>query len=318
MKITIMGSGNIGSLLGSVLTEAGQDVTLVDIRPDLIEAISRDGMTIDMSDGRSKCIKVKITGNAASAGISDLIIIATKGYDTRQAIEDALPLVGKDTYVLSVQNGAGNIETIADVLKDDSRVVGGVFHCIVTPFTYNRLSWVVGTGGLNIGPLNGKMGPHIDRIVEAFKGTGIDVGTTDRVQNIIWSKLLLNTNMAVAATLNITNDQYLYYPSVRKLVTLLGEECAQVAQAMGVDLEHPQDPVAPLITVMEKFRDSGLKPKCSMYQDMLNKRKTEIDTIHGSVVREGKNHNVPTPVTEVMILLVKALEEINARSMEQQ
>ena len=162
------------------------------------------------------------------------------------------------------------------------------------------------------------MGPHIDRIVEAFKGTGIDVGTTDRVQNIIWSKLLLNTNMAVAATLNITNDQYLYYPSVRKLVTLLGEECAQVAQAMGVDLEHPQDPVAPLITVMEKFRDSGLKPKCSMYQDMLNKRKTEIDTIHGSVVREGKNHNVPTPVTEVMILLVKALEEINARSMEQQ
>ena len=252
-----------------------------------------------------------------TCNIGRVIIIATKGYDTRQAIEDALPLVGKDTYVLSVQNGAGNIETIADVLKDNSRVVGGVFHCIVTPLAYNRLSWVVGTGGLNIGPLNGKMGPRIDRIVEAFKGTGIDVGTTDRVQDIIWSKLLLNTNMAVAATLNITNDQYLYYPSVRKLVTLLGEECAQVAQAMGIDLGHPQDPVAPLITVMEKFRDSGLKPKCSMYQDMLNKRKTEIDTIHGSVVREGKNHNVPTPVTEVMILLVKALEEINARSMEQ-
>jgi 2-dehydropantoate 2-reductase len=64
---------------------------------------------------------------------------------------------------------------------------------------------------------------------------------------------------------------------------------------------------------MEKFRDSGTKPKCSMYQDIENGRKTEIDSIHGSVVREGKNYNIPTPVTEVMVLLVKAMEERNAR-----
>ncbi len=312
MKITIMGSGNIGSLLGALLTQAGQDVTLVDIRRDLVDTIACEGMNIEMSDGRSLCVKVKITSDAASVGTSDLVIIAVKGYATRAAMEDALPLLGPDTCILSVQNGAGNIETIADVVKEDWRVVGGVFHCIVTPLELNRLSWIVGTGGLKIGPLDGKMSSRIDTIASAFNGTGIAVETTDRVQDIIWSKLLLNTNMAAAAVLNLTNDRYLYYPSVRKLVRLLAEECASVARAMNINLDHPRDPVAPLFDIMEKFRDSGTTPKCSMYQDIENRRKTEIDTIHGSVVREGKNHNIPTPVTEVMVLLVKALEEINA------
>jgi 2-dehydropantoate 2-reductase len=273
MKITIMGSGNIGSLLGSLLTEAGQDVTLVDIRPDLIEAISKEGMTIDMSDGRTKHIKVKITSDAARAGISDLVIIATKGYSTRSAIEDALPLIGKDTYVLSVQNGAGNIETIADVLKDDSHVVGGVFHCIVTPLKLNKLSMVVGTGGLNIGPMNGKMGPHMEKIAAAFNGTDISVSVTDKVQDIIWSKLLLNTNMAAAASLHITNDQYLYYPSVRTLVTLLAQKCADVARAMAYICSHPEDPVGPPLNHHGEIPRLRTKPQMLHVSDIENNRK---------------------------------------------
>lgn len=313
MKITIMGSGNIGGLLGALLTEVGQDVTLVDIRDDLIEVIRKDGIRIDMSDGQSKHIRVKITKDVASVGISDLVIIGVKGYATRAAMENALALVDKNTYVLSIQNGAGNIETIAEVLKDDSHVIGGVFHCIVTPLKINQLSWVVGTGGLKIGPMNGIMNQRINEIAEIFKGTGVDVVASTRVQDLIWSKLLLNINMAAAAVLNITNDEFLYYPSVRKIVTLMANECIQVAKAKGLNLENPEDPIKPLITVMEKFRDSGTKPKCSMYQDIENRRKTEIDSIHGIVVREGKNYNIPTPVTEVIVLLVKAIEERNAR-----
>lgn len=316
MKITIMGSGNIGSLFGALLTEVGHNVTMVDIRDDLVEIIQKEGIRIDMSDGRSKHIKVKITKDVASVGISDLIIISTKGFATRSAVENALPLMGKNTYVLSVQNGAGNIETIAEVLKDDSHVVGGVFHCIVTPLKLNHLSWIVGTGGLKIGPMNGKMNTAIINIAEAFKGTGIDVVTSDKVQDLIWSKLLLNTNMAAATVLKITNDEYLYYPSVKILVRMIAEECVRVAKAKGIHLEHPEDPIEPMFVIMEKFRDSGTKPKCSMYQDMENGRRTEIDTIHGSIVREGKKYNVPTPVNETMVLLVKAMEEKTIRNRE--
>ncbi|MBP1706412.1 MAG: hypothetical protein H6Q39_136 [Chloroflexi bacterium] len=317
MKITIMGSGNIGSLFGALLTKVGNDVTLVDIRDDLIEAIQKEGIRIDMSNGQSTQVRVKITRDVGSIGISDLIIISTKGYATRAAVENALSLVGENTSVLSVQNGAGNIETIAEVLKGDSRVIGGVFHCIVTPLKLNHLSWIVGTGGLKIGPMNGRMTPRIGEVVEAFKGTGIDVVTSDRVQDLIWSKLLLNTNMAAATVLKITNDEYLYYPSCARLVRMIAEECVRVAQAKGINLEHPEDPIQPIFDIMAKFRDSGTKPKCSMYQDMENGRKTEIDTIHGSIVREGQKHNIPTPVNETMVLLVKAMEEKTIRNREE-
>jgi 2-dehydropantoate 2-reductase len=320
VKITVMGSGNIGSLLGALLTEAGQDVTLVDIREDLIETIQKDGIRIDMSNGQSKHIKVKITKDVASVGISDLILIGVKGYATRGAMQNALPLVGKNTHVLSVQNGAGNIETIAEVLGSDSPVIGGVFHCIVTPLALNRLSWIVGTGGIKIGPMNGKMNAAIQKIADIFQSTGLDVVTSESVQDLIWSKLLLNTNMAVATVLKITNDEYLYYPSAEKLVRMIADECVKVCRAKGIHLEHPEDPVEPLFNIMKKFRDSGTKPKCSMYQDMENGRKTEIDTIHGSIVREGKKFNIPTPVTETLVLLVKAMEEktIRNRNLEAQ
>jgi 2-dehydropantoate 2-reductase len=314
VKITVMGSGNIGSLLGALLTEAGQDVTLVDIRDDLVEAIQKSGIRIDMSNGHSKHIKVKITKDIASLGISDLILISTKGYATRSAMQSALPMVGKNTYVLSVQNGAGNIETIAEVLGGDAQVIGGVFHCIVTPLAFNHLSWIVGTGGIKIGPMNGQINPYIQKIADVFKSTGLDTVTSEKVQDLIWSKLLLNTNMAVATVLKITNDEYLYYPSAATLVRMIAEECVRVCKAKGINLEHSEDPVQPIFSIMEKFRDSGTKPKCSMYQDMENGRKTEIDTIHGSIVREGHKYNVPTPVTETMVLLVKALEEKTIRN----
>jgi 2-dehydropantoate 2-reductase len=162
--------------------------------------------------------------------------------------------------------------------------------------------------------MNGIMSPRIKEIAGVFQSTGLDVVTSTQVQDLIWSKLLLNTNMAAATVLKITNDEYLYYPSVEKIVTLIADECIQVAKAKGINLEHPEDPIKPLFTIMEKFRDSGTKPKCSMYQDMENGRKTEIDTIHGSIVREGKKYNIPTPVNEVMVLLVKAMEEKTSRS----
>lgn len=309
MKITIVGSGNIGGLFGALLTDAGEDVTLVDIRDDLVEAIQKDGIRIDASSGESKHVRVKITNDIASVGVSDLVIIAVKSYATCNAMESAMAVVGKDTHVLSVQNGAGNIETIAQVLRDESRIIGGVFLCVVTPVGLNHLSWVVGTGGLKIGPVSGVMSPKIEEVAKIFRNAGIDVTTSVKVQNLIWNKLLLNSTLCLATVLNITNDEFLTYPSTRQLVTLIANECIQVAKAKGINLDNPEDPIKPLLNTLETFRTSGKKPKCSMLQDMERGRPTEIDAINGSIVKEGKKHHIPTPINEVFVLLVKAMEE---------
>lgn len=312
MKITIVGSGNIGGLFGALLTDAGEDVTLVDIRDDLVETIQKDGIRIDTSSGESKHVRVKITNDIASAGISDLVIIAVKSYATRNATESALAVVGEDTYVLSVQNGAGNVETIAQALGDESRIIGGIFLCVITPITLNHLSWVVGTGGLKMGPISGVMSPQVEKVADIFRKAGIEVTTSVNVQDLIWNKLLLNSCLCLATVLKLTNDEFLAYPSTRKLVHLIADECIQVARAKGINLANPENPMKPLLDTFETFRASGQKPKCSMLQDMERGRKTEIDTINGSIVREGKKHGIPTPVNEVFVWLVKAMEEKTA------
>jgi 2-dehydropantoate 2-reductase len=309
VKIAIIGAGNIGSLLGAVLTDAGQDVTLVELRKDIVEAIRADGVRIDMSDGRTLQTPVKITADAGSVGAVDLVMLAVKANATRDAVAGARGLIGEDTWVLSVQNGAGNVEAIAEVLGTDSHVVGGVFWCVVSPLGLNRLSWVVGTGGLKIGPASGVVGPEVEAIADVLRSTTLDVGISADVQQLIWGKVMQNVPLALGTAMRITNDEYAAYPHAKELILQMAQECLAVTTAAGIDLTNGGDPIDGLMKTIQKFHESGTKPKCSMLQDLERGRRTEIDAINGSIVREGKRLGVPTPVNEVMVALVKLQEE---------
>ncbi len=309
MKIAIIGAGNIGSLLGALLTDAGQDVTLVELREDIVAAIQTGGVRVDMSDGRSLRTPVKITGDVGTVGVADLVLLAVKSNATRDAVAGAKAIIGEDTWVVSVQNGAGNVETIAEVLGSDSHVLGGVFWCVVTPLELNRLSWVIGTGGLKIGPATGVVTPEVEEIADILRTTGVDVAVSDNVQQLIWGKVLQNVPLALGTAMRLTNDEYAAYPHAKELILKMAEECVAVTTAAGIPLDQNGDPIEGLVNTIQKFHDSGAKPKCSMLQDLEKGRRTEIDAINGSIVREGRRLGVPTPVNEVMVALVKLQEE---------
>ena len=313
MKIAIIGTGDLGSLLGALLTGAGQDVTLVELREDVVAAIRASGVTIDMSDGRSLQTPVKITTDVRTVGIVDLVLLAVKSNATRSAVAGSRAIIGEDTWVLSVQNGAGNVEAIAEVLGSDSHVLGGVFWCVVTPLDLNRLSWVVGTGGLKIGPASGVMTPEVEEIAVILRTTGVDVAVSGNVQQLIWGKVLQNVRLALGTAMRLTNDEYAAYPHAKELILKMAPECVAVTKAAGIELDHDGDPIQGLLATIERFHTSGTKPKCSMLQDLEKGRRTEIDAINGSIVREGERLGVPTPVNEVMVALVKLQEEKHCR-----
>ncbi|MFC1909184.1 ketopantoate reductase family protein [Chloroflexota bacterium] len=311
MKIVIIGSGNIGGLLGVLLTKSGHDVTLVEIRDEVVDTIKSEGVRLDLSNGKTIQSKLKITKDIKSVDIPDLVILAVKSYATQGAVEGIKSIIGENTWIMSVQNGAGNIEIITKALGDNSHIIGGIFLCVVTPIKINQLSWVVGTGGLKFGPVNGVMSQMIDDVAEIFRKTGIDVFTSDKVQNLIWGKVLQNVPLALGTALRITNDEFIVYPHAKELIIKMAQECVDVSKAMGIMLDQFEDPIKTLVDTMQKFHDSGTKPKCSMLQDLESGKKTEIDTINGSIVREGKRLGIATPVNEVMVMLVKIQEEKN-------
>lgn len=311
MKIVVIGAGNIGSLLGALLSESGQDVTLVELRRDIVDAIQKEGVRIDTSSGKTIQAAVKITDTVETVGVADLVVLAVKANATRDAIAGCKGIIDERAWVLSVQNGAGNVETIVEVLGDSSHVVGGVFFCVVTPVRLNQLSWVVGTGGLEIGPVDGVVSAEVNEIADVFRGAGLDVAVSTNVQEVIWSKLLQNVPLALGTAMRLTNDEYVAYPHAKEIVIKMAEECLAVTRAAGIVLDRTKDPIRQLLDTIQKFHDSGTKPKCSMLQDLERGRRTEIDAINGSIVREGRRLGVPTPVNEVMVALVKIQEEKN-------
>jgi 2-dehydropantoate 2-reductase len=155
------------------------------------------------------------------------------------------------------------------------------------------------------------MSPRVEEIAAIFRQAGLSVDVSTNVQELIWSKVLQNVPLALGTALRLTNDEFVIFPHAKELIIRMAQECIAVTKAMGITLDHPEDPIQPLLVTLQKFHDSGTKPRCSMLQDLERGRKTEIDAINGSIVREGKRFGVPTPVNEVMVMLVKAQEEKN-------
>jgi 2-dehydropantoate 2-reductase len=162
-------------------------------------------------------------------------------------------------------------------------------------------------------PVNCAKAPDIRNIAGAFNRAGLNFKIVDNHVDIIWNKLIGNTAMAVAAVLGLTNDEYLSYENSRQIMISTFEESIAVARSLGVKFDDMQDPIRPHLRMLESFRAAaGKSMRGSLPLDIIMGRKTEIDTINGAVVNEGRKRGIPTPVNECLVTLVKAMEERNA------
>lgn len=311
MKIAIVGAGAIGGFVGTLLWNAGEDVTLIEKVPKKIEAIKEKGLKVIFSPAEEKVFKGEITPDPTSVGIVDLMIVAVKSFDTEKATREAKSLIGKNTYILSLQNGAGNVETIASVVGFEDMVLGGTFLDSVDAVDINVLRFMKIIGGINLGSITGKNTPGVHEIADRFKKAGIDAKIFDRIQDSIWSKVVINLNNAITAIPRVAIAEILDYPSLMEVTKLTMREGAKVVLAKGLNLVgmDPNEPEAGTLEQLKRVKAAGIKNKASMLQDIEAGRRTEIDALNGMVVREGKALNIPTPVNETLVLLIKVIEE---------
>ena len=123
MKIVIVGPGAMGCLFGHFLARAGHELILLDHRPERARLLQEQGLLVETAAGTLRT-PVQVAARPQDAGIAELCIVAVKAYATRAAAESSLPVVGPDTQVLSLQNGLGNVEALAEVIAP-GRVLGG-------------------------------------------------------------------------------------------------------------------------------------------------------------------------------------------------
>ena len=301
MKIAIIGAGAMGSLYGARLTQGGEDVWLLDTWPENVTVLRERGLTI-AGEGGSEMVAVQAATSAEEIGEADLILLFVKSHATRDAALAALSMLKSDTMVLTLQNGLGNAEQIAAVVGADRVVVGTTAMGAIMAGPGHIIDG--GKGVTHIGKLTGSATRRLYEIAAVFSRSGLYTIVDANVESLRWVKLTINAGLnALSAVTGLTNGQLAAYPETQELMMRAVAEAECVAQARGVTLP-PGDRQAEVLAIARATKDN----KSSMLQDVLKRRRTEIEAINGAIVSEGMRLGVPTPINDALTLMVKALE----------
>ncbi|MEW5724415.1 MAG: 2-dehydropantoate 2-reductase [Thermodesulfobacteriota bacterium] len=300
MKTVIIGAGAMGGLFGALLAEAGADVVLLDIWEEHVRAMNAGGLQIER-EGATRTVRMKAVLSPEGLSRAALALVFVKAADTARAAETAGRVIGPGGLVLTLQNGLGHADVIAETV-DPSAVLAGTTAQGATLLGPGRIRHA-GVGPTLIGPWSGgDLGPA-RKVAEFFTRAGIATEARADVRTVIWGKLLVNVGInAVTALTGIRNGQLLDLESTREVCRLAVEEAAAVARALGVEIR--EDAVR---HVLEVARATGPN-RSSMGQDVDRRRPTEIGAINGVVVREGRRLGLPTPVNLTLAALVETLE----------
>ncbi|MEW5977485.1 MAG: 2-dehydropantoate 2-reductase [Acidobacteriota bacterium] len=303
MKIAVIGAGAMGSVMGGLLAKAGNEVILIDIWRDALEAINTRGLHIEDKAGNSETIRIRATANPSEVGYAELVLVFVKCYHTETAVRGALPLIGAETAVLSLQNGWGNGPRIASIVGQKRLLLGVCYHSatVLAPGHVQH----GGRGMTFIGELDGAMSARLKQTADCFNQAGIEATATPAVLREIWSKLALNVcTLPTSALLRFPAGRLVQHDTTLQLMRTLLQEVVSVARAQQIDLSFDERWEA-ITGLLKRLAPTT---KGSMLQDVENGRPTEIDVINGAVVEVGHKLGIPTPCNDAMVWLMKALE----------
>jgi 2-dehydropantoate 2-reductase len=301
MIVTVVGCGAVGSLFAANLAQLDDvEVWALDVWPEHVEAINAGGLRLS---GAGEVVgRLRATTDPAELPASDFGIVATKSMHTGPAVASAAHAFA-DGAVVSVQNGVGNEEAVAEHVE---RVIRGTTFPAGKILEPGHVQWDV-KGDTTIGPFEPSPAPleAVERLADACTRAGMPTTAVPDARGPQWLKLIFNaaTNPMGALT-GLTHGRVCEDPELRRVVTALVDEGKAVADAQGISLGG--DP--------ETLIDHAAQPdvaydhKASMLQDVEARRQTEIDFLNGGIVRFGREHGVPTPMNEAITALIKGLE----------
>ena len=303
MKIAVVGVGAMGSVYAGLLAKAGNEVWAIDVSHKHIEAIQAHGLRVEGASG-DHTIRLNATVDAEKAGPCDLVILATKAMQVEAASQSAKPLIGKNTTVLTIQNGIGSSEKVAALLGEERvtvGVAGGFGASIKAPGHVHHNGMEL----IRLGEMNGPVSRRVKDITAVWSSAGFNAKAYDDIQQMIWEKLICNVCYSGVCTVSesrigeVLNDEGLW-----QIAKGCAREAYQVAMAKGikVDIGEP-------VSYVRAFGENMPNAKPSMLLDHMAGRPSEIEAINGAIVREGANTNVPTIFNEIMTALIIAKEK---------
>jgi 2-dehydropantoate 2-reductase len=304
-----LGAGALGCAIGAGLAEGGADVTLVNRNTAHVDAINAQGLRLRDHEGERR-VRIQAATSAEGVGPVDLVILLVKSFHTREAMDQAGPLLAPHTLVLSLQNGLGHEDILAEYVGRE-RVLAGKTYVGGTLLGPGHIIHGVRGKETVIGELDGRLTDRVRAIAREFERAGMLIEVSDNIMGTIWDKLLIN--VATGALTAISRMPYgdLYGCGPLEAVGVAAvREAMEVAAASGVRLSF-SDPV-------EAWRKAGAGLpadfRTSMLQSLDKGSVTEIGFINGAVVERGARLGISTPVNSTLVACVQGIEAMLGRA----
>jgi 2-dehydropantoate 2-reductase len=303
MRVTVMGSGGTGGYFGGLLARAGEDVTFI-ARGAHLAAIRARGLTVRSRLVGDFTVPARATDDPAESGRADLVLFCVKAYDTESAAERLGPAVGPDTVILPVQNGIDSAERIGRVVGSE-RVIGGLAGVSSVVEAPGVIEHRAGPDVIQLGELDGPPSARAERIAEALRRAGVKAQVRPDMRVALWEKFVLICGLSgLTALTRLPLGDILACPETRALLQQAMEETESVGRAVGVAV-----PAGHAGRMMKFFEGSDPAIRGSLYYDLAAGRRLEIDTLHGTVVRLGRERGVPTPASFAVYAALKPYAE---------
>lgn len=303
MRIVVVGAGAMGSLFGGLLAESGQDVVLVDVWQEHVDAIQRSGLELDVG-GEIRRVPVAATSDTSDLAPADVVIVFVKHRHTHEAARSARDVLGPETQVWTLQNGIGNVDILSEEIPRD-RLVKGLTTATAIVHGPGRIeSNFSGETATYVYPVDADKTGAVQRSAKAFTEAGLQTHVDPGIDLRIWRKLVINAGLtALAAVVPVRIGEVARPESGREILQRVSGEVVEVAQAHGVDLTLDE-----ALDYLDELAEAADRHVGSMTIDVLSRRPTEIDAMNGAVVRLGRRHGVPTPANWMIQKLIHLTE----------
>lgn len=309
MRVLVMGAGALGSAAGGMLARAGHAVTLVGRDPHMA-AIRETGLRITgiWGDHHVENLRACTNLEGIEPGAFEVILIATKSYDTAAAVDAILPLADDHTLICSYQNGLGNAEIIAD-RAGWSRTVGAraIYGVWIPAPGCAEITVIANPTALGVYTADAPA-DRVRELAAAMDAAGLPTVYTDRIATVLWGKVAYNCALnPLSALLDVPYGALLETEHTRTIMKDVVEELYAVARAIGVQLD-PDTPAAYIELLFERLIPPTAAHYASMREDFRRGRRTEIDALNGAIARYGSEHGVPCPANTLLTRLIHARE----------
>ncbi|GMO50891.1 MAG: 2-dehydropantoate 2-reductase [Treponemataceae bacterium] len=304
-SVLLAGAGAVGLTVGEAIWRYDSACISVLAKGERLERYRSRGLFVNgvrigfaLADGSPVCAP------------ADLIIVASKFHHLSQIIADIRPYVGKDTIILSLLNGITSEELIGAVYGAERLPLA--FIIATDAFHEDGKTTVGRRGVINFGDAGGKNGAREQLIADFFSRAGVAYEIHADMKRRLWYKFMINAGAnQVSAILRLPYaamqkkgaDNPGEIPEVRELVESAMREVIAVANAQGIDLGEGD--IDNWYEAVNSLNPAGYTSMC---QDVLARRKTEVEMFSLTVIEYGKKYGVSAPVNEVLYRALKTIE----------